>query len=408
MLAMRPSFLVALTTLALSSCGGPGERDGFLTRDSAGIIIAENGLAGELPQCAMTAEPVVQIGTDEGEEAYELFRVFGATRLEDGRIVLVNDGTKELRFYDAEGQFLQRAGRGGEGPGEFRNAFYLWRLRGDTLWVGNYGPWRYHLFSPEGVYQRSVTPVPHYINSPELMGMLADGRAVLASRDGAFEIDTEYRVRYRTVVIHAPDGTVQDTLGVFPHGRWGRPSADGAMMMLYPLFESFTRTAVMGTHIVVAHTSTPELTVYDAGDGTPRVTRIIRWTTPDRRVGSADAAAERARLAAEYPDLNEQMRRMMVDPLISPDRPVAEVFPAFSSLLLGRDGRLWLQDYLRSRQPNTPNRWTVLGPDGRFTCRVTIPSGSTLLEADADYVLAHERDELGVERVVMYRLGGGE
>ena len=45
------------------------------------------------------------------------------TTLSDGRIAIVNQGSDEIRIYDANGRFVNTFGRKGGGPGEFRNVF---------------------------------------------------------------------------------------------------------------------------------------------------------------------------------------------------------------------------------------------------------------------------------------------
>jgi hypothetical protein len=168
------------------------------------------------------------------------------------------------------------------------------------------------------------------------------------------------------------------------------------------LFESFTRGDAAGTRLVVGHGSTAELTVHEL-EPDQRVDRIVRWTTGPREVTDADIAAERERLAAQYPDLDPEMKRMLVDPLISDERPVADRFPAFQSVMLGRDDRIWIREPSRPTGPQSA-QWLAFDADGRFACRATLPSFRNFYEFGEDYLLALDPDELGVERVVLYRL----
>ena len=137
---MRARRLLCSAVLAAGYAPADAGPAPIVIRDSLGIRIVENDLTCLIETCAVSAQPRVTIGVAEGEEAYELYRVFGAARLSDGRIVLVNQGTQQIRFYDREGRFLSAAGRAGGGPGEFRNAFHLWILPGDTIAAGNYRP----------------------------------------------------------------------------------------------------------------------------------------------------------------------------------------------------------------------------------------------------------------------------
>jgi hypothetical protein len=42
--------------------------------------------------------------------------------------------------------------------------------------------------------------------------------------------------------------------------------------------------------------------------------------------------------------------------------------------------------------------------EGRFVCRMTLPPFEELLEIGADYLLAEDPDDEGVERIVQYRV----
>ncbi len=72
----------------------------------------------------LSAKPLVEIGTVEGDPNHELFDARSSVRLLDGRIAILNAGSRELRFFDAKGKFLFRTGTKGNGPGE-----YLWPAR---------------------------------------------------------------------------------------------------------------------------------------------------------------------------------------------------------------------------------------------------------------------------------------
>jgi hypothetical protein len=130
----------ATLMLAAVSCSQPDDhRPAVAMRDSGGVTIIEHTIGAAAPVCAIGSQPTVTIGGQESEKQ-QLYRVFGAARLSDGRIALVNSGAHQLRFYDRHGRFLQQVGRNGSGPGEFRDAFYLWVLPCDTIWVGDYSP----------------------------------------------------------------------------------------------------------------------------------------------------------------------------------------------------------------------------------------------------------------------------
>lgn len=409
--ARSATAVVALgSALLLAACAGEDGRSDdasppVLESDSAGIAIVENDLARLDATCPVDSEPNVVIGAAAGGAGHELYRVFGATRLDDGRIALVNQGSQELRFYDGEGTFLASAGREGDGPGEFRHAFYLWRLPGDTILVGDYAPWQYHVFDPDGTWVRTVRPRPEYGNPPAVTQVLDDGRAVIAERESpAFA--GGFRPRELTVVVHGPEGELVETLGTYPHGRWGQVEETPGSPFLYPLFESFARVAARGSRIAIGHGSEAELALYDADLDLDGPRRIVRWTTAgSRAVSPADIEAERRRIEAQYEDLYDPaMYQQLVAPLVSEDRPVADRFPAFQGLVLGRDGRIWIRESARPQAPGDQD-WIVFSEDGRSECRARLPRLDRVYELGADYLLVLHRDELGVERVLGYAVG---
>ncbi|HEU4801483.1 MAG TPA: hypothetical protein VFS94_12730 [Gemmatimonadales bacterium] len=379
--------------LVVAACGSAdGASGGITVRDSAGVQIVEHELAALDAVCRVDSVPSVRIGVAEGPEEYMFYRLFGATQLSDGRIVIVNQGSQEIRYYAPDGTFLQRAGRGGEGPAEFSNAFYIWQTRGDTVYVGDYRPWQFEVFSPEGEWIRGVRPEPPYANLPGVISVLADGRLVLA-KDESWKFGAPGFVPDSlTVVVHSADGTRSDSLVRLENGHWGRPGGSNSVRS-YRFFESFAQVSARGSTIALGHGSRPELRLYGASEA-PALQSIVRWSVPDRAVTPSDVDAERDRINDEYgnPDL------------VDAAQPVADSFPAFSWVEMGRDGRIWVREYRRPTEPSG-QRWIGFDGSGRFACTATMPSDDVVLEFGADYVLMKDPDADGVERVSRFRLG---
>src|SRR5688572_1324263 len=104
MIAIRLSGILVFSFLA--GCENDARSSSrSAVRDSAGVSIVENVLDDRTAACAVS-EPSLTIGVTDGPPEYQFYRTFGARRLSDGRIAVVNQGTQELRFYDASGVFL--------------------------------------------------------------------------------------------------------------------------------------------------------------------------------------------------------------------------------------------------------------------------------------------------------------
>jgi hypothetical protein len=351
--------------------------------------------------CRIAPEPSVSIGAPSGQQAYVLSSVFGASLMSDGRIVLVNGGTNNIRFYDPRGRHLMTAGREGDGPGEFRNPFYLFVLPGDTTWVGDYSPWRFHVYAPNGAWVRTVQPIPEYFNNPDRFGVMADGRAVLAEsnilgRGGSFKPDSI------TIRVHAPTGELERVIGKFPNGRWGQIEGGAANFWTYPIFEAFTQMAVGPRNIVISSTTQPEIRVMDVNGA---IQQIIRWDSGDRTVRGSDLVDYRASVMLGAQDMDSAQRARYLVSQVSENRPHADSFPPVTDLLIGRDDRIWARHWRRPSD-SRPREWFAFQPDGQFVCRVRPPQGIEVYEFGRDYVLGLQEDSVGVERVVKHPLRG--
>ena len=397
---MHQRIAVITALLLLPACSRPDQSSPAITvRDSAGITIVENNLERLGQTCSIGRKPSLVLGGVEGDEQQQLFRVFGAARLGDDRIALVNDGSKEVRIYDRQGQLRTRMGREGGGPGEFQNAFYFSVLPGDTLWVANYPPFEFVIFTADGKFIRTVRPQPQtYL--PEEFPVLDDGRFVLSHREDMFRPTPigVYEPRTVTVVLHDRNGVLIDTIGSLANGHWARVDGNS---LTYRLFEAFPHIHAMGSRVLIGHGSQPELRIL-SGSGKLTVNRIIRWTAGDRTITAEVVQAERDRKERLYRDHPPAARAKELEAEFGKARPVAEQLPAFAGAMFGRDGRIWVRE---SRTPSADRtyRWVAFDSTGRFQCRATIPAFEVLLEFGSDYVLGLDRDELlGVERVLEY------
>lgn len=135
--------------------GGDGE-----VRGSPG---EEEGSAEET--WSVSGLPLLEIGVREGEEPYQLDRARGSVRLDDGRIVVADGGSQELRFFDKSGRYLKAVGGDGEGPGEFRFPARVRKVGGDSLLVWDQRLQRVSFFDLQGEFLGAETIRP----TPEVM-----------------------------------------------------------------------------------------------------------------------------------------------------------------------------------------------------------------------------------------------
>ncbi len=377
----------------------PGSQPGpaTLATDSAGVRIVYSDPASSGATCTIGEEPTVVIGDNDSDENQWFSSVRDAARLSDGSIAAVDQAWAEIRIYDSAGEHLRTMGRHGEGPGEFQDPYQIWVGAGDTIWVGDYSPWRYNLFAPDGAFVRVVGLAPMFINPSRAGGVLDNGYSVNSTVTWFRKSD--YSVPDSMVVEgHGPDGQLIDTLASIPHGSWGQDDHEALRTYWLPrLFDARAVVDAGGSTVALGHGLNAEVRVLDDEFD---LRLIVRWTEPDREVTGGDVEAWRADYTREYERPTSSPMAEAYDANLSDDRPVADLFPAISGVMVGRDDRIWVRQYDR---PGEDRGWLAFDPDGEFRCHMAPPPGS-ILEFGSDYVLLRHESDLGVQTVRLHGL----
>lgn len=395
----RAVVVLAAFSVVLAAGCGAGERSSVapVVRDSAGVTIVENKApslgAGAIK---ISADPVLEIGVLEGDDAYQLNRVVGATRLSDGRYAVANAGTWELRFYDAGGRHLRSVGGEGGGPGEFQYMRSLWRVAGDTLLVSDLTSRRLSVFDGEGRFVTSyAVPVPS--------GSLPDGTLVGWRTDQNFDSGslTSGMLRPDQYLVHYTRGdVVLDTLGRLPsterylHLEMSGGSI-GSIEISPPPFGRTTEMVVSGDRVYAGSADEYEVGVYRPGVGLARLIRVAR--APERVTPVVIGALKERQLAAAG---DAEGRRAVEQRFTSMEFP--EFLPAYAGFRVDSEGVLWVQEY---RPPGEEgSRWDLFDDEGRWLTTVELPARFRVLEIGSEHLLGVWRDEMDVEYLRVYEV----
>ena len=268
--------------------------------DSAGVSIVTSDPFSSNRRCTVGDEPRFSVGDALGDERYEFYSLRGMARLSDGSVAVIDRRDQRVRIFSEAGEFLRSMGGRGEGPGEFRNPWYLWALPGDTLWVGDYRPQRFNVFSPDGEFVRVVRLDPVYPNPSRGGGVLSNGTSINLRLDR--ENETDFKTPQTLFVeAHGPDGGLS---GPRAHGRGAALRFRGECAQLQlrsPVRCRSPSVDAEGTTVAVTTGRDPEVRVLDEQF---RLHRIIRWTDEDREVTRADVRAWREEYARQQRDRN--------------------------------------------------------------------------------------------------------
>ena len=396
-----PGFLSA-AAFVFAACESDDTAPGDMIADSAGVQIVTSDPLGSDATCSLSDEPVFTVGEEGDDESLLFSEVIGLVRLSDGSVAAIDRHSNEIRVFAEDGRHLRSMGGSGEGPGEFSNAWFLWVLPGDTLWAGDWRPWRYNVFTSAGEFVKAVPMTPIYRNSSRLGGVLDNGISVNVRNGGPAEPSF---VIPDTLIVeaHDTDGRLMSTIARVPdvaHGMTDKSDALGINLVLRPHFASRAMADAVGTTVAIGHGGHPEVRLLDHEF---QLRRIVRWSAPGREVTPADVRAWRDSYVESRGGRNSDRWSPLDDVRVDPEIPAAEQFPAFTYIMLGRDGRLWILPYQRPGQDRP--RFMGFQPDGTFLCHLTQPPRLNVLEFGADYALGVEVDELGVQTVAMYQLG---
>jgi hypothetical protein len=133
-----PAIMTAAAVVLLAAaCSADGAPPAVVVRDSAGVRITEIAVSlGEArSRWSISSEPILDIGVEHGDAAYEFDGIASAGRLTDGTIAIANSGSGQIRVFDAEGRYLRSMGGLGQGPGEFNRIAWMQIGSSDTVLV---------------------------------------------------------------------------------------------------------------------------------------------------------------------------------------------------------------------------------------------------------------------------------
>jgi hypothetical protein len=366
------------------------------------------------PVWHLADSPVVRVGVQEGEAPYQLHDVRFAARLSDGRVLVVDGGSQEVRWYTLSGVHQSTLGRRGAGPGEFRNVRSVIVTRDDSIVVMDLANQRISWVSPEETLVREHPVSGFGTGDKRVLGVTTDGRLPIANRRHTYSVARPgFNPTRDSLLLFLYSSSGVDSVARLPgdeSSTWvrfdnGRPSR----MQQWGLgYGHLTLTGSTHDHFIVAHGEHGQLEMLDWDGKVVRVSRLEdRAPAP---VTEADrdgfvkywVDAARARGVTDVTEI-EQGRRDEMRAL-----PENHTVPPFDRLLVDAEDRIWLRDY---RPPwfagGDAQAWTVYQANGHVLARVSVPGGLDVMHVGKDHVTGVERDELDVQTVAVYRVERG-
>ena len=418
---MRAHLVLLATPIILAACEadtGPAADGPDVVTETIGDTTVVRTVSGSVWAAEASLVPEISVGEVDGAEEY-LFGGISSIAVNDDWDLYVLDGqAQHVRVFDSAGVYAETLGRRGEGPGEFGYAEAIALLPDGRLVVRDSRNQRISVFGP-GPGQTDHWGFDSG-NSGSNYPLHTDvhGRTYLNTRD------LSRTDRARHIIVIGPDGTHLDTLPepssplewpmlTAEHtAEWGT-SSSSAFVPFSPVFQW---TVHPSGHFVTGLPSEYRINV-PRDDG---VLGIERTATP---APIHDEERTRARERVVLSMRNTDPNWSWTGP------PIPGHKPFYQGLLAGRNGRIWVKLVTEghaveneNHDPENPRsepvtweeslRYDVFEPDGTYLGVVAPPDEFMPFAQpvfDGDHVWAVTRDELGVQRVVRFRIevGGG-
>ena len=401
-----------LITLAMVAAAGPGcSADSRGARewagtvyDSAGVTVVANPEAGLWTEAtAWRLEEDLRIGVVDGDPMREFGSIAGVAVDVTGRIYVLDAMARQVRIFDADGEFVTAFGQRGSGPGELASPSAVLLGMGDTILVPD-------------------------VRNARVQRFLSNGPPA-----GQLPMDLTGGI---PVVWHARDGLLLEELR--PHPSSSNGTAPPALVLLRNSAREVTDTLLRmessgsfsyrnGMPHMVAFAPEPRWALLEDGrlasgrlsayrfeirDPGGRLERVVTKSFQRKPLRDSDRRALRDRIRAAYgrerlPADRESMIRTM---------EFGTHFPTFTSLFGGPHGTLWVQQALQasSFDPDDPvefgihafgmPEYDIFDREGRYLGTTTPPTGFDPMMAKGENLYGVQRDDLDVQYVVRLRV----
>lgn len=367
-------------------------------------FVAVLGSGGEATQAdTVTLEPVGSIGIVQGPDEYQFGFVTDIAVDPNGNVYVVDQTFSRIQVYDTTGTHVNTLGRKGPGPREFMFPRQI-AIGGDSLLVvSDEGKRLFSIFTLDGSLLLNTVPLSgggHYFDGIHLDegGWLYDGRQGWGERSNhsfvlAFPMSNSGSVLQASDSIQIPRSEFEAIEVSGTTGYTGRVEQPLSVRTLWTVLPDGTVAATNGESCEVVlrkrRMETPQTLTCD----------VPRHPIPDRRT-------RQRHFQSVLQQLREQAEMAGIPPRSLQGRLIAPAnYPRFVGMTADSHGGLWVLAPI----PNSADVSLIrlMGPGAQPpVVRVTGPQGiiPESLAIGGGWMYLRSRDDLGVDRVLRYRL----
>jgi hypothetical protein len=349
----------------------------------------------------LAPSPSFDVGGGDPDGPDDYSGVSRVIELPNGRVVFEHGATAQVRIHDPSGAMVAKAGRRGDGPGEFR-APKLFPGRGDTILVYDQIPRRLTVIDGNGRIvrmDRAILPVRvpsiGYAGGMflEPVGTLANGTFILTSWPMMSKGPPSSHYRDSLLVLGARLGD-STLFSIARTGHFEMFQHPDRSQGTWLIFRKHTVVAAGTDRIYVARNEQWEIEEYSL---TGRLLRRIQRPVQLTPITPAFIASLPSNRPEQWDRWTEQRRANWSRDVR--DRVYAKSFPPISNLFVSPDGLLYV---LESDDPRAPKTLAVFDREGTFLTQFLIPEGLRVLAVGRSRVYGQIEDEDGIPHLLGY------
>jgi hypothetical protein len=194
-----------------------------------GVLHVVNPKDGSEKPVSLEPEEMWRIGGEDDEEIFGVITDIIAD--DEGNFYLLDAQLSEIKVYSEDGEYLRTIGREGEGPGEFRGAFNMFRVPGGNIGVLQTFPGKIVVLTPDGdpagdfplpdiadegfrvllgaQYAGDKLAMTYMVNQPSQEGFSQNNHLALVDKDGTQETR-----------LHSQKSTFTVAAAIFAEKEW--------------------------------------------------------------------------------------------------------------------------------------------------------------------------------------------
>jgi hypothetical protein len=325
-------------------------------------------------------------------------RVVGVARLDDGRIVVGNGASTQLKFFDRTGAYLSSFGGPGWDRGTFSVLTWIQLLETGEIVAFDASAPSLSVFTAEGVFLNRLLDGYDPRASGTFSGIVGvfDDKSVLLHQTRTTRESHDARRPDEWFVRVARGGLPTTVTNAFPGTEIVREHFINSNKIIRPPFGRALHVALSPDRFHVGDDDMYEISVFTP-EGT--LLHVIRLEGRERPATADDLDRY---LEIRLPPNKDLPRDYLEKPL----RALAthKTLPAFSALRADPDGNVWAREYDIELSKNRAERWNVFDANGRYLGDMTMPKGFEIMTVGTDYVAGVYKGGIGVETVRVYDL----